>query len=143
MKRFLTLSGRETEELGGEFSAGLDRGDVVLIRGELGAGKTTFVRGVCQALDVTGAVTSPTFTIGQTYEGKDRDGLPLLISHLDLYRLKSLEDEDPGLIDDYFGDDRLTLLEWPEVAGTPLNARTTHRVVIEHDGGDRRLVTLN
>ena len=84
----------------------------MLVSGDLGAGKTTFVRGALRALGVTEAVTSPTFVVGVLYDGA---GGPL--AHLDLYRLSGLEDEDPGLLDPYFGPDTVTFVEWPERAG--------------------------
>src|SRR3984957_3965712 len=101
VRRVRTSSAADTERLGAELAAELRAGDVVLVEGELGAGKTTFVRGAVRALGVTGPVTSPTFTIGQRYPG------PVPVSHLDLYRLSSLADEDPGLLDDYLGPDSI------------------------------------
>jgi tRNA threonylcarbamoyladenosine biosynthesis protein TsaE len=98
----------ETERFGAELAGELSGGDVVLIKGELGAGKTTFVRGACRALGVEEAVTSPTFTIGKTYEAGGAS-----ISHLDLYRLGSLAVEDPALLEDYLGSDRIAFVEWP------------------------------
>jgi tRNA threonylcarbamoyladenosine biosynthesis protein TsaE len=110
----------------------------VLVSGELGAGKTTFVRGACRALGVRAAVTSPTFTIARRYDGD------LPISHLDLYRLGDLDDEDPALLADELAQDRVTFVEWPEV-GMPASlesARVVARVTLEHRGGDRRLVRV-
>ena len=74
---------------------------MVVVGGEVGAGKTTLIRGACRALGVEGPVTSPTFTIGQRYAAA---GCP--VSHLDLYRLGDLEGEDPALLDDYLDPDR-------------------------------------
>ena len=127
-----------TEALAAELAAGLSPGDVVLVEGELGAGKTTFVRGACRALGVDGVVTSPTFTIGQRYPG------PVPVSHLDLYRVSDLGEEDPDLLEDYVGPDRIAFVEWPRegvsrIAGL---ARVAARVVIEHAGEDRRVVTI-
>src|SRR6185312_2184811 len=78
-----------TEEIAAELAAELRPGDVVLLSGDLGSGKTTFVRGAARALGVSGPVTSPTFTIGQRYEGR------VPVSHLDLYRLGGLDAEEP------------------------------------------------
>jgi tRNA threonylcarbamoyladenosine biosynthesis protein TsaE len=124
-----------TEALGAEIAAGLRPGDVVLVSGELGTGKTTFVRGACRALGVTGAVTSPTFTIGRRYRGS------VPVAHVDLYRLEDLEGEDPALLADYLGPDVVTFLEWPEHAGARVPA-AARRVRLEHLGGDRRRVTV-
>ncbi|MBV9417949.1 MAG: tRNA (adenosine(37)-N6)-threonylcarbamoyltransferase complex ATPase subunit type 1 TsaE [Solirubrobacterales bacterium] len=127
-----------TEALAAELAASLSPGDVVLVEGELGAGKTTFVRGACRALGVDGVVTSPTFTIGQRYPG------PVPVSHLDLYRVSDLGEEDPDFLEDYVGPDRIAFVEWPRdgvsrIAGL---ARVAARVVIEHAGEDRRVVTI-
>jgi tRNA threonylcarbamoyladenosine biosynthesis protein TsaE len=125
-------SPEETEAAGARLAARLAAGDVVLVSGELGAGKTTFVRGACRALGVTANVTSPTFTIGQLYAG-DPD-----VAHLDLYRLDGAE---PGLLDDYLTPDRIGFLEWPELAEPELERVTAH-VRLEHAGGDERRITI-
>ena len=115
----------------------LDPGDVVLLRGEMGAGKTTFVRGAARALGVAGPITSPTFTIGRRYE---RERSPVALAHLDLHRLTSLDDEDPALLADYVNPEHVAFVEWPEIAEGELAPRL--RVLLEHAGGDRRRVTL-
>ena len=134
-----TSSGPErTAAIAAELAAGLRPGDVVLLRGDLGSGKTTFVRGAARALGVAGPVTSPTFTIGQRYEG----AVP--ISHLDLHRLASdhgLEAEDPALLDDYLTADAIAFVEWPEPAA-PLIAEPAAVVTLEHGGGDVREITI-
>jgi tRNA threonylcarbamoyladenosine biosynthesis protein TsaE len=128
----------QTEAVAAELAGRLRPGDVVLVSGELGAGKTTFVRGACRALGVTAAVTSPTFTIARRYDGV------VPISHLDLYRLGDLDAEDPALLADELAGDRVAFVEWPEV-GTPVGLdaeRVVARVSLEHRGGDRRLVRV-
>ena len=130
-----THSSLETERLGAELSRRLAPGDVVLVSGELGSGKTTFVRGACRALGVEGPVTSPTFTIGQVYAA------PTEVAHLDLYRLGSLAGEDPALLDDYLTAERIAFVEWPEV-GHPLVDAPAARVTLEHLGGERRRVSV-
>jgi tRNA threonylcarbamoyladenosine biosynthesis protein TsaE len=130
-----TASPAETEAAGAELASRLGPGDVVLVSGELGSGKTTFVRGACRALGVRGPVTSPTFTIGHVYAGSPE------VAHLDLYRLSSLAAEDPALLDDYLTDDRIAFVEWP-AAGEPAFERVVARVLLEHEGGDRRRVTI-
>jgi tRNA threonylcarbamoyladenosine biosynthesis protein TsaE len=134
-----TASADETEALGERLGEGLSPGDVVLVRGELGTGKTTLIRGACRALGVTEPVTSPTFTIGQRYAG--RDGLS--VSHLDLYRLSSagLSAEDPGLLADYLTPESIVLIEWPEAAGTEPD-RAGMRIEIRHAGEDRREIRI-
>jgi tRNA threonylcarbamoyladenosine biosynthesis protein TsaE len=132
---FRTSSAAETEEVGAEIAAEVAAGDVVLVSGELGAGKTTLIRGACRALGVTEPVTSPTFTIGQRYAGR------IPISHLDLYRLEGLEGEEPGLLDDYLTEDAVAFVEWPLAAESTLE-RVALRVELAHEGGDRRLITV-
>jgi tRNA threonylcarbamoyladenosine biosynthesis protein TsaE len=126
----------ETEALGAELAARLRDGDVVLVRGELGSGKTTLVRGAARALGVTDPITSPTFSIGHRYRGET-----VTVSHLDLYRLAGLQAEEPGLLDDYLGAGRIAFVEWPlqdahELAGARL------RVTLTHEGGDRRRIEV-
>jgi tRNA threonylcarbamoyladenosine biosynthesis protein TsaE len=137
-RRHETSSSIQTEALAAELAAGLNPGDVVLVEGELGAGKTTFVRGACQALGVDAVVTSPTFTIGQRYPGR------VPVSHLDLYRVADLGEEDPDLLADYIGPDRIAFVEWPGGAAARIAgiAHVAARVLIEHAGGDRRAVTI-
>jgi tRNA threonylcarbamoyladenosine biosynthesis protein TsaE len=134
-----TRSPAETEALAAELAATLRPGDAVLVSGELGAGKTTFVRGACRALGVRVPVTSPTFTISRRYE----DGR-VPISHLDLFRLgRGLQDEEPELLADELGADRVAFVEWPEIAGEePPAVRIAARVRLEHAGGDRRRVII-
>jgi tRNA threonylcarbamoyladenosine biosynthesis protein TsaE len=145
-----------TERAGAALASTLAPGDVVLVSGELGSGKTTFVRGALRALGVTAPVTSPTFVVGHVHEGRDGP-----VAHLDLYRLAGLEDEDPGLLDPYFAPDTIAFVEWPEHAerggerrgGEPAGGdgegeardrgawprgAVAARVRLAHLGGDRR-----
>jgi tRNA threonylcarbamoyladenosine biosynthesis protein TsaE len=125
-----------TESLGAELAAGLKAGDVVLVRGELGTGKTTLVRGAARALGVIDPVTSPTFSIGHRYSAPE-----VTVSHLDLYRLAGLEHEDPALLADYLGPGRIAFVEWPSKADRePWGERL--RVTLSHRGGDRRRIEL-
>jgi tRNA threonylcarbamoyladenosine biosynthesis protein TsaE len=131
-----TDSAPATERIAGELAAGLRPGDIVLISGEVGTGKTTFVRGACRALGVSDRVTSPSFTIGHLYRGN------VPVSHIDLFRLESLAGEDPGLLEEYLAPDRIAFIEWPGAAAPEIDPeRVALRVRLEHLGGDRRLVT--
>ena len=132
-----TSSAAETEDLGRRFASVLGPGMRVVVSGEIGAGKTSFIRGACRGLGIEAAITSPTFTIARRYE----DGA-LPVSHLDLHRLEGgFEDEDPGLLDGEFAAGRVTFVEWPQVA--PLEWLAPHRSVrIEHSGADTRRVTI-
>ena len=136
--QFSSASSDETEGIAALLARELAPGDVVTISGELGSGKTTFVRGACRALGVTEPVTSPTFTIGRRY-----DSGSMRVSHVDLFRLADLGDEDPALLADYVTDDRVPFVEWPEVASPDLAAeRIVARVRLEHAGRDRRRVEV-
>jgi tRNA threonylcarbamoyladenosine biosynthesis protein TsaE len=133
----ITSSATETERIAADLARGLRPGDVVLLSGELGAGKTTFVRGAARALGVTDPVTSPTFTIGQRYTA----AAPVTyVSHVDLYRLRSLRDEDPDLLADYIGPDTITFVEWPDAGIQEISdlGRIVRRVRLSHGGGDLR-----
>ena len=135
MSAVRTRSAAETERLGAELARDLAPGDVVLVSGELGAGKTTFVRGACRSLGVTEPVVSPTFTIGRRYRGR------VPVSHLDLYRLEDMGAEEPGLLDDYLTPDAVAFVEWPASA-EPEIERVRARVTIAHAGGDEREITV-
>jgi len=131
-----SASAEETERAGAELAARLRPGDVVLVSGELGAGKTTFVRGALRALGVTGPITSPTFVVGHLYDGP--------LAHLDLYRLAGMDAEDPGLLDDYFAPEAIVFVEWPEHAEDAVPAeRVAHRVRLSHAGGDHRRIEID
>lgn len=131
-----STSAAETEALGARIAERLGPGDVVLLSGDLGAGKTTLIRGACRALGVTAPVTSPTFTIGQRYGG---GRLP--VSHLDLYRLGSLDDEDPALLDDYLRPDAVAFVEWPG-AGEGRLDRPALEVRLAHVDEERRRIEV-
>jgi tRNA threonylcarbamoyladenosine biosynthesis protein TsaE len=129
-------SPEETEAIGARLAAALRPGDVVLVSGELGTGKTTLIRGACRELGVVDAVTSPTFTIGHRYRGR------VPISHLDLFRLGDLRAEDPGLLDDYLTPDAVAFVEWP-AATDALDESATVRVELTHEGGDARRIAVS
>lgn len=133
----LTKSATETEALGGELAEGLAPGDVVVVRGEVGTGKTTLIRGACRALGISEPITSPTFTIGHRYGGGR-----VAVSHLDLYRLDGLEDEDPALLEDYLSADAVAFIEWPAAAEPQLAGRRVTAVRLAHAGGDSRSIEL-
>ena len=133
-----TTTPAETEALGASLADRLTGGDVVLLTGEMGSGKTTFARGALRALGVKGRVTSPTFTIGRRY-----DDARIPASHLDLHRLSVLADEDPALLDDYVGPGRVAFVEWPDVAAGAFSGQVAARVTLEHAGDDRRRITVS
>ena len=140
MGALLTESAAETEAAGADLARRLGPGDIVLVSGELGAGKTTLVRGACRELGVDEPVVSPTFTVGRRYRGR------LPISHLDLYRLADLGLEEPGLLDDYLDPDGVAFIEWPDIAETALDLegiRVAARVALRHAGGDWREIEIS
>ena len=136
----VTASAAGTERIAEAIAASLEPGDVVLVEGEVGTGKTTFVRAACRALGVAGNVSSPSFTVAQRYEGR------VPVSHLDLFRLDSLASEDPALLTDYLDPGTITFVEWPtaEVAALGLHERQREAATVrlEHLGGDARRLSL-
>jgi len=129
-----SASAEETEAIAARLALRLELGDVVAVSGELGSGKTTFVRGACRALGVTAPVTSPTFTIGHRYEGR------VEVSHLDLFRYSGVAPVDWGDLEPYF-EAAVVFVEWPEAGrGTLPPAGVT--VSILHAGDDERQIDL-
>jgi tRNA threonylcarbamoyladenosine biosynthesis protein TsaE len=144
-----SASPEETERIAASLASHLLPGDVVLVSGELGSGKTTFVRGACRALGVAGPVTSPTFTIGHRYAGQ------VPVSHLDLYRFEGMSDSEWGDLEPYF-DEAVAFVEWPEAGAgylpparlqvtlRSLDARQDHRLVsFESPDGSLDLAALD
>jgi len=131
----ITSSAEATQALAGRLADRLVPGDVVTVAGELGSGKTTFVRGACRALGVVQPVTSPTFTIGHRYRGRAD------VSHLDLYRFAGFSPAEGGDLEPYF-DDAIAFVEWPEAgAGALPAARVT--VQLEHVDPEHRRIRLD
>jgi tRNA threonylcarbamoyladenosine biosynthesis protein TsaE len=131
-----TGSPEETEQVAARLAADLSAGDVVTVSGELGSGKTTFVRGACRALGVEDRVTSPTFTVGHRYRGSGAD-----VSHLDLYRFRDVSAAEWGDLEPYF-DDAIVFVEWPEAGLDALPPRRA-TVCLRHAGEGRRLITID
>ncbi len=131
----VTASPAETEALAGRLAGELEPGDLVTVSGELGSGKTTFVRGACRALGVTAPVTSPTYTIGHRYVG-DPD-----VSHLDLYRFSGVTQAEWAELEPYF-EDAIAFVEWPEAAGAGL-PEVRVAVRLEHVDAQHRRIRLD
>ena len=123
---FEVKSVEETWELARGFATELKRGDVVCLEGDLGAGKTTFTQALAATLGVKGRVTSPTFCIVQEHRSEASAGKePILLVHMDLYRLNGEDDVLAIGWEDYLAQGAIIVLEWPERAGTliPENAK--------------------
>jgi tRNA threonylcarbamoyladenosine biosynthesis protein TsaE len=127
-------SAEETEAVAARLAGALAPGDVVLVSGELGSGKTTFVRGASRALGVEGRVTSPTFTIGHRYRGT------VDVSHLDLYRFRGVSPAEWGDLEPYF-ENAIVFVEWPE-AGSGVLPPARARVRLEHVAPNARRVAV-
>ena len=127
------------EELASEVARVLGPGDVVVLSGEVGAGKTTFVRAAALALGVMGRVTSPTYQLARGYEGLV-DGQRVVVNHMDLYRLEGIEDRDALELDDYLEPEAVTFIEWADPA---LDAIEDPSLVhISHETPTTRSVSL-
>lgn len=139
-RRLTSESPGQTAEIADELAREADPGDVVLLTGEVGSGKSTLARAAMRALGVEGPIPSPTFTIGRLYSG--RGGLP--IAHLDLYRIESIEDEDPGLLAEYLDPRGIVFAEWPGSGADELirRAKRVRRVELEHLDRDRRSIVI-
>ncbi len=106
MKKFITNSNEETIKIGQRLGSLLNKGDVVLLVGDLSGGKTTLTKGIGKALGVNKIINSPTFTIVKTYKGEKSD-----LYHLDLYRLDGLNNDFD--LEDYIETDAVCVIEWP------------------------------
>jgi tRNA threonylcarbamoyladenosine biosynthesis protein TsaE len=126
-------SPEETERVGACLADELVPGDVVTVSGELGAGKTTLVRGACRALGITAPVTSPTYTIGHRYEGR------VPVSHLDLYRFTGLSAAEWGDLEPYF-ELAVVFVEWPEAAASALPPARVEATLTH--AGSARMISL-
>ena len=133
---FSTGSPEETASVGARVAAQLQAGDVIVLRGELGSGKTVFVRGAAHALGFEGRVTSPTFAIGNVYAGVRGE-----IAHLDLYRLAEIDVGDEAVLDDFLTPERIAFVEWPhdELADAE---RLRAIVSLEHRGENQREIEI-
>ncbi|HEX3093025.1 MAG TPA: tRNA (adenosine(37)-N6)-threonylcarbamoyltransferase complex ATPase subunit type 1 TsaE [Candidatus Angelobacter sp.] len=138
MKTFQTHSAEETTELGRRLAANLNPGSIVLLRGDLGAGKTTMVKGIAEGFQAAKAddVTSPTFTLIHEYRGPQ-----VTLYHIDLYRIDTQRELDTLALDDLMTPHSILLIEWGEKFGRFAKERDVE-IAIEHKGGDERLVFL-
>ncbi len=140
---FTTQSGADTIEVGRQLVRLLNPPQLLLLRGELGTGKTTLVKGIVQALDAAepDEVTSPTFTLLHEYEGR-RDGRPVKLYHIDVYRLDSERQLETLGLDDLLTPDALVLVEWGDKFKS-IRKRATGEISIVLTGGDTRKITVS
>ena len=139
---FTTQSGADTIELGRKLARILKPPQLLLLRGELGTGKTTLVKGIAQALDAAEAdeVTSPTFTLLHEYDGA-QDGKPVKLFHLDVYRLEGERQLETLGLDELLTPDALVLVEWGEKFKS-IKKKSTGEIAITSAGGDARKITV-
>jgi tRNA threonylcarbamoyladenosine biosynthesis protein TsaE len=133
----------ETTRLGERVGRAVRPGDVLLLRGDLGAGKTQFARGVAAGLGIPGPIPSPTFTLVNEYEGRDAAGAAVPLAHIDLYRLGEGGDLDTVGLDEYFGGGWAVVIEWPERAVDDGFVPESYLdIAIADLGGERRMLTF-
>jgi tRNA threonylcarbamoyladenosine biosynthesis protein TsaE len=139
---FITQSGAESIEVGRKLAALLVPPQLLILRGDLGTGKTTLVKGIAQALDAAEAdeVTSPTFTLLHEYDGA-RDGKPVKLFHLDVYRLEGERQLETLGLDELLTPDALVLVEWGEKFKS-IKKKSTGEIAIVSTGGDARKITI-
>ena len=139
---YTTKSGADTIEVGRKLAALLKPPQLLILRGELGTGKTTLVKGLAQALDAADPdeVTSPTFTLLHEYEGT-RDGQPVKLFHLDVYRIEGERQLETLGLEELLAPDSLVLVEWGEKFKS-IQKRATGEIAISSEGGDARKITV-
>ena len=139
---FTTQSGADTIEVGRKLASLLKPPQLLILRGDLGTGKTTLVKGIAQALDAAepDEVTSPTFTLIHEFDGS-REGKPVKLYHLDVYRLESERQLETLGLDDLLTPDALVVVEWGEKFKS-IRKRATGEIVIAPEGGDARKITV-
>ena len=142
MYEFTTHSGADTIAVGRKLAELLEPPQLLLLRGDLGTGKTTLVKGIAQALDAAepDEVTSPTFTLIHEFDGA-RKGKPVKLYHLDVYRLESERQLETLGLDDLLTPDALVVVEWGEKFKS-IRKRATGEIVIASEGGDARKITV-
>ena len=140
---FASHSAEETIEIGKKLAARLAPPKVVLLRGDLGAGKTTMVKGIAAAFEAAAQedVTSPTFTLIHEYRGPSSRQPQVRVFHIDLYRIDTQRELDTLALDDLMEPDSVLLIEWGEKFERFRKDRDME-IAIEHGGGDERRITV-
>jgi tRNA threonylcarbamoyladenosine biosynthesis protein TsaE len=138
-----TRSAEETVACACKFAGSLRRGDIVALYGELGSGKTQFVKGVCRGLNTGSEATSPSFVVLNRYSGRDEKGEELLIFHFDLYRIKSPDELYDLGYEEYFNGDGICLIEWADIL-EKLLPQKRYEVRLAPGGEDNeRVITIS
>ena len=143
MKKIITASDTATKQFGKQFTARLQGGDIVCLYGELGAGKTTLVKGIAEGLGIKEEITSPTFTLMNIYKILNLKSTILNLVHIDTYRLKDEKELLEIGVEDYLGQpEMVTVVEWPEKIKNLLKNKTVINIYLDHGSGDERSITV-
>lgn len=133
-EKYISKSLEETQKIAIKFAESLKSGDIVLLRGDLGAGKTQFTKGIAKGLGIEDVVPSPTFTIMNSFGGK--------LFHFDLYRLKSFDELLAVGAEEFLYSDGISVLEWPECVGLENFPNYAIMVTIEKKDETTRQITI-
>ncbi len=136
-----THSYEETIAFGKHIATTLHGGDIVLLSGDLGAGKTTLVKGIAEGFGITDDIVSPTFTLMNIYHFKQAEKKEAQFIHIDTYRLNNEHDLLEIGIEDYLGKEQsICLIEWPEKIPGLLRGKTCKTITLTHEHGDTRTI---
>lgn len=137
LRKIISKNAQETIQVAFDLSQKLKAGDILLLEGDLGAGKTTFVKGLAKGLKAKiKDVVSPTFVLMNIYNGK------IPIYHFDLYRLEKPQELASLNIDEYLGADGIAVIEWPKRLGQQI-PKNTYWIEFTHKGQDTRQICIS
>ncbi len=140
---YLSHSEQETQEIGKKISATLHGGDIVALSGDLGAGKTTLVKGIAAGLGIEHEMTSPTFTLMNVYDVKSKKAKVKSLVHIDTYRLKDEKELVDIGVEDYLGaPDTVCIIEWPEKISELLKNKKVIKATLDHMTQQKRKITV-
>lgn len=140
---YLSSSNEKTREIGKNIASTLQGGNIVLLYGEMGAGKTTLTKGIAEGLGVHDDITSPTFTLMSVYKSSIPDAKIKQVVHIDTYRLETAQELLDIGVEDYLGSpDTVTIIEWPEKIESLLVGKQVKKIFLEHLEEDKRKITL-
>ena len=139
MMNYTTTTEKETKSLGEKLGKDLNLGEIVILQGDLGSGKTTFTKGMAKGLGITEIITSPTFSLMNIYEYGENS-----LIHIDTYRLENERDLLDIGIEDYLGKpNTITIIEWPEKIKNLLNKKMVTEITITHKNKNEREITAS